>query len=164
MVLEHMRDLNHSIQRWLEKNLEYIDFVIPLEKSLVTDPVQAMFCGKIERMFQVRTVLKESGFENDITILRTEYPGRDLSIVDVLNQGCSNATHWRGGPIIEASPANRSWPLVITTTTLKCLPSQVCHLSWEMHRKNCLAEVGRPRNPMIRTGLPPLSSRCWEFA
>jgi hydroxymethylpyrimidine pyrophosphatase-like HAD family hydrolase len=25
----------------------------------------------------------------DITVLRTEYPGRDLSIVDVLNQGCS---------------------------------------------------------------------------
>jgi hydroxymethylpyrimidine pyrophosphatase-like HAD family hydrolase len=25
----------------------------------------------------------------DITVLRTEYPKRDLSIVDVLNQGCS---------------------------------------------------------------------------
>src|SRR6202166_2764973 len=30
VVLEHMRDLNDSIQRWLEKNLQYIDFVIPL--------------------------------------------------------------------------------------------------------------------------------------
>ncbi len=34
VVLEHMRDLNDSIQRWLEKNLQYIDFVIPLEDSL----------------------------------------------------------------------------------------------------------------------------------
>ena len=52
IVLEHMRDLNESIQRWLEKNLQYIDFVIPLENSLTTDPVQAMFCGRIERMHQ----------------------------------------------------------------------------------------------------------------
>ncbi|MGB7584096.1 MAG: HAD family hydrolase, partial [Terriglobales bacterium] len=43
IVLEHMRELNVSIQRWLEKNLEYIDFVIPLEDSLTQDPVQAMF-------------------------------------------------------------------------------------------------------------------------
>ncbi len=29
IVLEHMNELNTSIQRWLEKNLQYIDFVIP---------------------------------------------------------------------------------------------------------------------------------------
>ena len=89
VVLEHMRDLNESIQRWLEKNLQYIDFVIPLENSLVTDPVQAMFCGRIGRMHEALRILAESGLENDITVLRTEYPVRDLSIVDVLNQGCS---------------------------------------------------------------------------
>ena len=89
IVLEHMRDLNESIQRWLEKNLQYIDFVIPVEKSLTTDPVQAMFCGRIERMHQALGVLAASGLEKEITVLRTEYPVRDLSIVDVLNQGCS---------------------------------------------------------------------------
>ena len=89
IVLEHMRDLNGSIQRWLEKNLEYIDFVVPLENSLTTDPVQAMFCGRIERMHQALGILAASGLEKDITVLRTEYPVRDLSIVDVLNQGCS---------------------------------------------------------------------------
>jgi Cof subfamily protein (haloacid dehalogenase superfamily) len=89
VVLEHMRDLNESIQRWLEKNLQYIDFVIPLEDSLTTDPVQAMFCGRIERMQKALAVLAASGLEKEITVLRTEYPVRDLSIVDVLNQGCS---------------------------------------------------------------------------
>jgi Cof subfamily protein (haloacid dehalogenase superfamily) len=89
VVLEHMRELNESIQRWLEKNIQYIDFVIPLENSLVTDPVQAMFCGRIERMHQALDVLGASGLEKQITILRTEYPVRDLSIVDVLNQDCS---------------------------------------------------------------------------
>jgi Cof subfamily protein (haloacid dehalogenase superfamily) len=89
IVLEHMRELNNSIQRWLEKNLEYIDFVIPIEDSLTRDPVQAMFCGSIARMHQALTALATSGIEKEITVLRTEYPVRDLSIVDVLNQGCS---------------------------------------------------------------------------
>src|SRR6478752_7784497 len=39
IVLEHMQELNASIQRWLEKNMQYIDFVIPIEKSLTADPV-----------------------------------------------------------------------------------------------------------------------------
>ena len=30
IVLEHMQELNESIQRWLEKNMAYIDFVIPI--------------------------------------------------------------------------------------------------------------------------------------
>ena len=89
IVLEHMRDLNASIQRWLEKNMEYIEFVIPLENSITSDPVQAMFCGPIARMHEGLEVLASCGFENEITVLRTEYPVRDLSIVDVLNQGCS---------------------------------------------------------------------------
>jgi hypothetical protein len=89
IVLEQMDGLTGSIQRWLEKNLQYIDFVVPLEDSLVRDPVQAMFCGPVTRMHQALGRLAESGLEGEITVLRTEYEARDLSIVDVLNQGCS---------------------------------------------------------------------------
>ncbi len=89
IVLEHMTELNVSIQRWLEKNLAYIDFVIPIEKSITTDPVQAMFCGPIGRMHEALDRLAAGSTAKDITVLRTEYPVRDLSIVDVLNQGCS---------------------------------------------------------------------------
>ena len=89
IVLEQMDELNESIQRWLEKNLQYIDFVIPIEDSLTSDPVQAMFCGPIPRMHEALGVLAASGLDKHITVLRTEYPIRDLSIVDVLNQGCS---------------------------------------------------------------------------
>jgi Cof subfamily protein (haloacid dehalogenase superfamily) len=104
IVLERMDELGASIQRWLEKNLEYIDFVIPVEKSLTTDPVQAMFCGPIERMHRAMAVLAASGFEKQITVLRTEYPVRDLSIVDVLNQGCSK------GHALERWAAHRGIP------------------------------------------------------
>jgi len=82
-------ELTASIQRWLEKNMEFIEFVVPIENSLVTDPVQAMFCGSIARMQQALAGLAASSAAKRITVLRTEYPVRDLSIVDVLNQDCS---------------------------------------------------------------------------
>jgi len=89
LVLERMDELNVSIQRWLEKNMEFIEFVVPLEKALVADPVQAMFCGNIERMRAALDALTSSAMADRITVLRTEYVPRDLCIVDVLNQGCS---------------------------------------------------------------------------
>src|SRR5712672_2228541 len=47
IVLERLDELSMSIRRWLEKNIEYIEFVVPIEDALVTDPVQAMFCGSM---------------------------------------------------------------------------------------------------------------------
>jgi Cof subfamily protein (haloacid dehalogenase superfamily) len=87
IVIERLDELEASIQRWLEKNMQYIRFVVPIEDALTTDPVQAMFCGPIAHMQRVLQVLGSCGLP--ITVLRTEYPGRDLSIVDVLNAGCS---------------------------------------------------------------------------
>jgi Cof subfamily protein (haloacid dehalogenase superfamily) len=89
IVLEHLNDLSASIRRWLEKNMAYIDFVIPIERALTTDPVQAMFCGSTDRMVQALRALQATGLDNHITVLRTEYPNRDLSMIDVLNAGCS---------------------------------------------------------------------------
>ncbi|HYM74606.1 MAG TPA: Cof-type HAD-IIB family hydrolase [Candidatus Dormibacteraeota bacterium] len=89
IVLERLDELGASIRRWLEKNIEYIEFVVPIEQSLVTDPVQAMFCGTTARMVQALRTLETAGMDGLVTVLRTEYPERDLSIVDVLNAGCS---------------------------------------------------------------------------
>jgi Cof subfamily protein (haloacid dehalogenase superfamily) len=89
IVLEHLDDLNASIRRWLEKNMAYIDFVVPIENALTSDPVQAMFCGSTARMVEALKALKGSGMGNRVTVLRTEYPERDLSMIDVLNAGCS---------------------------------------------------------------------------
>ncbi|MBZ5680124.1 MAG: Cof-type HAD-IIB family hydrolase [Acidobacteriia bacterium] len=89
IVLEHLDDLSASIRRWLEKNIEYIEFVVPIEKALVTDPVQAMFCGSTEKMKGALAALESCGMDGQITVLRTEYPARDLSMIDVLNAGCS---------------------------------------------------------------------------
>jgi Cof subfamily protein (haloacid dehalogenase superfamily) len=89
IVLEHMQELEGSIRKWLENNREFIELVAPIEKALVTDPVQAMFCGPIDQMKNALVALQNCGLQSRINILRTEYPLRNLSIVDVLNQGCS---------------------------------------------------------------------------
>jgi Cof subfamily protein (haloacid dehalogenase superfamily) len=89
IVIERLDDLNLSIRRWLEKNMAFIDFVVPIEKALVSDPVQAMFCGSMERMSEALQALASAGIGNRVTVLRTEYPERDLSMIDVLNAGCS---------------------------------------------------------------------------
>src|SRR5579863_5076290 len=39
IVLEHLDVVGASIKRWLEKNMEYIEFVVPIEDALVRDPV-----------------------------------------------------------------------------------------------------------------------------
>jgi len=89
IVLERLDELGASIRRWLEKNMEYIEFVVPLENALVSDPVQAMFCGTMARMSQALGALNRAGMDGTVTVLRTEYPERDLSMIDVLNAGCS---------------------------------------------------------------------------
>ena len=89
LVLEHLDAIGASIRRWLEKNMQYIEFVIPIETALVADPVQAMFCGTMDRMRHALRTLETIGMNGDVTVLRTEYPARDLSMIDVLNTGCS---------------------------------------------------------------------------
>lgn len=89
LVLEHLDEIGPSIRRWLEKNLEYINFVVPIENALIKDPVQAMFCGTLARMSDALQKLNASSVREKVTVLRTEYPERDLSMIDVLNTGCS---------------------------------------------------------------------------
>jgi Cof subfamily protein (haloacid dehalogenase superfamily) len=89
LALETMEELNLSIQRWLEKNSQYLEFVRPLEGCLTEDPIQAMFCGTVKKMETAVEHLAKGPFVDEITVLRTQYVARDLTIVDVLNQGCS---------------------------------------------------------------------------
>jgi Cof subfamily protein (haloacid dehalogenase superfamily) len=89
LVLERLEEIGASIKRWLEKNMEFIEFVVPIEDALVRDPVQAMFCGTMARMSKALAALAQAGLDGKVTMLRTEYPERDLSMIDVLNADCS---------------------------------------------------------------------------
>jgi len=89
VVLERIDEPGASIRRWLEKNMDYIEYVVPIERALVTDPVQAMFCGSMARMSTALETVNSAGMDGTVTVLRTEYPARDLTMIDVLNAACS---------------------------------------------------------------------------
>jgi Cof subfamily protein (haloacid dehalogenase superfamily) len=89
LVIERADELNAAIARWMEKNVAFIEYVGPLEGALVSDPVQLMFCGTMARMAEAQAALAAAGMEQQITVLKTEYPARNLCLVDILNAGCS---------------------------------------------------------------------------
>jgi len=90
LVLETADELNKSVSRWLEVNRPYIKFVSPLEEALnAEDPLQAMYCGRVARMEEAELHLRQAGFLDEITILKTQYDHRDLCILDILNRECS---------------------------------------------------------------------------
>ena len=89
IVSESYEHLYGVIQRWMEKNAPYIEYVSPIEKALTEDPIQAMFCGPIELMQKAQEHLLACDFKAEFTLLRTQYEARNLCIVDILNAGCS---------------------------------------------------------------------------
>ncbi len=89
IVIEELEAMTRSIRVWLERNMGYIEFVRPIEDALITDPVQAMFCGPIALMQQAESLLRDPAIRAQTTILKTQYDHRDLCILDVLNRNCS---------------------------------------------------------------------------
>jgi Cof subfamily protein (haloacid dehalogenase superfamily) len=89
IVCENYDQLYGVIQRWMEKNAPFIEYISPIEDALIEDPIQAMFCGPIDLMDQAQVDLAACGFSRDFTALRTQYDYRNLCIVDLLNAGCS---------------------------------------------------------------------------
>lgn len=77
------------IQRWMEKNAPFIQYVTPIERALTVDPIQAMFCGPIDLMERAQSDLLACDFTDEFTVLRTQYVHRNLCIVDILNIACS---------------------------------------------------------------------------
>lgn len=89
LIVERTDELTESIQRWIEKNSQFIEFVVPIEDGIVTDPIQAMFCGTIAKMERAQEKLLAWPGRHQITVLKTQYDHRNLCIVDILNRDCS---------------------------------------------------------------------------
>jgi hydroxymethylpyrimidine pyrophosphatase-like HAD family hydrolase len=114
LVVEQMEELHASIGKWMVANEPYIAQVVPMERALDKgeSPIQMMLCGTVERMQRAEARLLEhpgvsavgvsavgvaglAGQELtgvEVALHRTEYPERDLSIVDILPAGCSKGS------------------------------------------------------------------------
>ena len=91
LVLEDLEQAHSRIEMWVEANRDAIEVVRPLENALADgeDPIQGMVTGSLEKMKQAELALKASRWEAHCECVRTEYPARDLSILDLLPPGVS---------------------------------------------------------------------------
>jgi Cof subfamily protein (haloacid dehalogenase superfamily) len=97
LVIERDDDMQESVGRWLAHNANYIEYVSPIENSLTEDPLQAMFCGSIEFVAGAERRLRDFPLLPTLSILKTQYDHRNLSMVDVLPLGVSKGhalTRW----------------------------------------------------------------------
>jgi Cof subfamily protein (haloacid dehalogenase superfamily) len=91
LVLEDFEQAHSRIALWVEANRNAIEVVQPLENALPDgkDPIQGMVTGGLDKMRQAEKALKASELSTACEAVRTEYPARDLSILDLLPPGVS---------------------------------------------------------------------------
>jgi Cof subfamily protein (haloacid dehalogenase superfamily) len=91
LVLEDLEQANGRIALWVEANRDAIEVVKPLEDALVDgdDPIQGMVCGGVSAMRQAEQAIKASEWAGSCECIKTEYPARDISILDLLPRGVS---------------------------------------------------------------------------
>ena len=91
LILEDLEQAHGRIALWVEANRNAIEVVKPLEDALVDgeNPIQGMVAGGLSKMRAAEKALKESEWSGKCECVRTEYPARDLSILDLLPRGVS---------------------------------------------------------------------------
>jgi hypothetical protein len=91
LILEDLEGAHKRVEKWVEANRSSIEVVRPLEKALGDgeDPIQGMVTGGLDKMKQAEKALQASEWHGLCECVRTEYPARDLSILDLLPPGVS---------------------------------------------------------------------------
>jgi len=94
LVLEDLEQAHGRIAMWVETNRNAIEVVKPLEAALPDgdDPIQGMAAGSVERMKEAEKALNASEWSADCDCVRTEYPARDISILDLVPPGVSKGS------------------------------------------------------------------------
>jgi len=94
LVLEDLEQAHGRISLWVESNRKSIDVIQPLELALKDgeDPIQGMVTGYVSRMKEAEQALKASEWSSKCECVRTEYPARDVSILDLLPLGVSKGS------------------------------------------------------------------------
>ena len=97
LVVESIDRLTTWINPWVSANLPWIKEFVPLEAAFEAgdQPVQGMLCGGVEVMREAEAWLMTGDFAGRVELHRTEYPAKDLSILDILPPGCSKGVALR---------------------------------------------------------------------
>jgi hydroxymethylpyrimidine pyrophosphatase-like HAD family hydrolase len=91
LVLEDLERAEGRMELWVEANRDSIEVVKPLEQVFACrgSPIQGMIAGPVGAMRVAENAFKASQWSGACECLRTEYPARDLAILDLLPQGIS---------------------------------------------------------------------------
>ncbi len=94
LVVEDLEQASGRIAVWVEANRKSIEVVKPLEDALMDgeDPIQGMATGSVSQMRLAEQAVKSSQWAGYCECVKTEYPARDLSILDLLPPGVSKAS------------------------------------------------------------------------
>jgi len=97
LVVESLQALHGRVRLWVEANRPWIREVRPLERAFDQgeEPVQGMVCGGVAEMRRAEEWLRSSELAPWVEMHRTEYPARDLTILDILPPGCSKGAALR---------------------------------------------------------------------
>jgi len=91
LVLEDLEQVHGRIALWVETNRHSIQVIKPLENALTDgdDPIQGMAAGTVEKMKAAEKAVKTSPWRDECGCVRTEYPARDVAILDLVPPGVS---------------------------------------------------------------------------
>ncbi|MGC9158859.1 MAG: HAD family hydrolase [Terracidiphilus sp.] len=91
LVVEDMEQAHGRIALWVAANRQSIEVVRPLENALTDgeNPIQGMAAGGVMQMRRAEQAVRQSEWAGECVCMRTEYPARDLSILDLLPPGIS---------------------------------------------------------------------------
>ncbi len=91
LVLENLEQAHGRIALWVETNRNSIEVIKPLEQAFDdgADPIQGMVTGSVSEMKLAERALKASPLSKSCECVRTEYPVRDVCILDLLPVGVS---------------------------------------------------------------------------
>jgi len=91
LVLEDLEQANGRISLWMDANRSAIEVCKPLEDALIEgeEPIQGMVAGGVSEMRKAEQAFSNSEWSGFCECVKTEYPARDLSILDLLPQGVS---------------------------------------------------------------------------
>lgn len=91
LACEQIDPENGPLQWYLNKSKEVVHRVDSLEEFLTVDPIQLMFGGTVTRMNGVVEAVRPLVAKGEVRVTKTEYPRRDVSIVDVLSPSSGKA-------------------------------------------------------------------------
>jgi len=92
IVVEELDRSHLPLDRYMKLHWNTLQQVKSLTEALVEDPIQILFIGPAGPMRILYDTLRDSACGAAVSLARTEYVDRDLSLVDVLAPGCNKGT------------------------------------------------------------------------